>query len=77
MTAFAFNDGNEEIYRSKTLISGPVPKVVRIPLPKSTDFAVGSTTTPVIRFSHSASSNLRWSMNLIVEYKGQTPLSFF
>jgi hypothetical protein len=77
ITVFSFNDSNEEVYRSKTLLSGPIPRIVRFAVPISTDFAIASSTNPVLRFNHSSVSNLKFSINLHVEYKFQIPTSFF
>jgi hypothetical protein len=74
---FGFNDSNEEIYTSKVMLSGPIPRSAKISLPKSTDFAIANTTTPVIRIEHAGSAGLNFVFNLHVEYKYQTPNSFF
>jgi len=77
ITVFSFNDFSEEVYRSKTLLSGPIPRTVRFAVPISTDFAIATSPNPVMRFNHASDSNLKFSINLHVEYKFQTPSSFF
>jgi hypothetical protein len=74
---YGFNDSNEEVYTSKVMLSGPIPRSARVQLPKSTDFAIANTTTPVIRIEHAGSAGLNFVFNLHVEYKFQTPNSFF
>jgi len=78
ITAYGFNGSNEEVYRSKTLLSGPIPRTVRFAVPISTDFAVPNlAANPVLVFNHASNSNLKFAINLHVEYKFQTPTSFF
>jgi len=77
VSAFSLNDISEEVYRSKTILAGPIPRTMRFMVPASTDFGIGNSTTVVIRFEHSSNTNLRFVINAHVEYKFQTPTSNF
>jgi hypothetical protein len=59
------------------MLSGPIPRTMRMQLPKSTDFAIAGATTVVLNIQHATGPGINFTFNLNVEYKFQTPTSFF
>jgi hypothetical protein len=67
----------EEIYRSPTLLSGPIPETRNFSFPRSTDFAFYASGENVITFLHATTPGINWVGNMQFEYNNTQPGSFF
>jgi len=68
----------EEVMRSKTILSGPIPKRMRLPCPTSTDFAeYSSGAANVLQFTHATNPGINFVVNAKWQYKATNPAVFF
>jgi hypothetical protein len=72
-----YNGNGEEIFRSPTMLSGPIPLTRTFTFPVSTDFSLFTGSELVARFDHSTNPGIRWVLNLKVEYKSASPTNYF
>jgi hypothetical protein len=75
---FTIIAGNgEEIYRSPTILSGPIPRKRMFRLPTSTDFALYTGAENIMLFQHATNPIIHFVCNLVVEYKTSPANAFF
>ena len=67
----------EEIFRSPTLLSGPIPTTRSFRLPRSTDFAFYDGSEVVVVFQHATNPSVNWVCNMHFEYNNTKPETFF
>jgi hypothetical protein len=67
----------EEIFRSPTLLSGPIPTTRSFRLPRSTDFAFYDGTEVVVLFQHATNPAINWVCNMQFEYNNTKPETYF
>jgi hypothetical protein len=67
----------EEVYRSPTILSGPIPETRTFNLPRSTDYAFYATAENVVTFLHATSPSINWVVNMHFEYNNTQPGTFF
>jgi hypothetical protein len=69
--SFSFNivlaDG-EVVYRSPTLLSGPIPRRFTSVIPRSSDYSVYQGGDPVVQISHATNPQINYVFNIKFEY---------
>jgi len=75
---FKMYAGNgEEVYNSKALLSGPIPKTIRVRIPPSTDFGIYEATAAVVRMDHVTNPGIKFVYNIRFEHAYRPPNVFF
>jgi hypothetical protein len=67
----------EEVYRSRALLSGPIPRRFTASMPTSSDFSIYAQNAPLVTFLHATNPSISFVINLTVEYKSPTILNNF
>jgi hypothetical protein len=62
----------EEVYRSRALLSGPIPRKFVAAVPNSSDFSIYTGNAPLITFLHATNPSINFVINLTMEYKHPT-----
>jgi len=72
-----YGANTEEVYRSPTMLSGPIPQTRRFNFPTSTDYSLYSGSEQIIRFDHATNPDINWVGNMKVQYKSPSPNVYF